>query len=83
MDNGKFMHVGDYRHAFAAVPVGLLLVLLVLLKADLESRVQFSQHLVLRKSVGANPTADFNVNVIWKGSLSPCFKAEFRLAYCR
>ena len=83
MDNGKFMHVGDYRQAFAAVPVGLLLVLLVLLKADLERRVQFGLHHVLRKSVGANPTADFNVNEIWKGSWSPSFKAGFRLVYCR
>ena len=61
MDNGKFMRVGDYRQAFAAVPVGLLLVLLVLLKADLEHRDQFGVHHVLRKSFGANPTADFNV----------------------
>jgi len=61
MDNGKLMHVGDYRQAFAAVPVGLLLVRLVLLKADFKRRAQFSLHHVLRKSGGANLTADFNV----------------------
>ena len=75
MDNGKFMHVGDYRQAFAAVPVGLLLVLLVLLKADLERRVQFSLHHVLRKSVGANPTAEFNVNEIWERKFVPQFQS--------
>ena len=41
MDNGKFMHVGAYRQAFAAVPVGSLLVRLVLLKADLKRQAQY------------------------------------------
>ena len=61
MDDVNFMYVGNHRQTFAAVPIGSLLVRLVLLKADLKHRAQFSLHHVLRKSGDATPTADFNV----------------------